>query len=215
MPCTSTPVFFLCPLSPLWAMAFPQSTPMANISDCSPIASETQGFVLAVKITVGTTCLLSVLGASLIILTYVAFRDLRTTGRQLLVNLSVADILVALTHFTGLYTNYDRFLSPCNGPNVYGNFTNLTDPWCATQGALTMFSVLASFLWTIAVAVYLFVVIVVNRALWAKRLRAVFYPVCWGVPGVIVVAFGAKQYFGFEENVDIGKSICFALCVTP
>ena len=56
-------------------------------------------FLFALKAVSGITCLLSMLGAGLIIATYVAYRDLRTLGRQQLVNLSLADMTVAASHF--------------------------------------------------------------------------------------------------------------------
>ena len=156
-------------------------------------------FVLAVQITVGTTCVLSVLGAILIILTYVAFRDLRTTARKLLVNLSIADIVVAVSHFVGLFTNYERFLYDGNEKN--------TDVGCSVQAAFTMYSSIASILWTIAVALYMFTVIILRKPTAAKRTVPVYFLVCWGVPVVFTVWFGVVQYLGFEQNVDIGRFI--------
>ena len=167
----------------------------ANVTNATgPIPIETVGFILTVKITMGITCLLSILGASLIILTYVAFRDLRTTARQLLVNLSVADIIVAASHFVGLLTNYDRFL--------YSNLT--TDAWCSVQAAITMYGTISSFLWTIAVALYMFTVIVLKRPDIARKMVPVHYLVCWGIPVVFPVWFGIEGHLGFENPADIG-----------
>ena len=162
-------------------------------------------FVLALKITVGTTCILSILGASLIILTYLAFRDLRTTARKLLVNLSVADIVVAASHFVGLFTNYERFL--------YNGNSKSTDIRCSIQAAFTMYGSIASILWTIAVALYMFTVIVLRKPTTAKRTLPVYFLVCWGVPVAFTVSFGLKKYLGFEQSVDIGrftKLICYS-----
>ena len=154
-------------------------------------------FILAVKITVGTTCVLSILGASLIILTYLAFHDLRTTARKLLVNLSVADIVVAASHFVGLFTNYERFLHNGNSRNA--------DVRCSIQAGFTMYGSIASILWTIAVALYMFTVIVLRKPTTAKRTLPVYFLVCWGVPVVFTVSFGLKKYLGFEQSVDIGR----------
>ena len=181
-------------------------------SSCGPIPTATEQFILAVQITVGTTCVLSVFGASLIILTYVLFKDLRTTARQLLVNLSVADIFVAGSHFAGLLTNYRRFSTkPCFYTN---GDVSTTDTWCDIQGGLTMFGTIASFLWTIGVAVYLLFVIVLRRPVAAKRLVYTLYVLCWGIPAALVIAFGVAGYLGFEENVDIGElgSCCPLSC---
>ena len=144
---------------------------------------------------VGTVCILSALGAGLIIITYVAFKDLRTTARLLLVNLSVADIIVALSHFVGLQANYDRFIDfeDCS-------VNNKTDDLCTTQGAVTMFGVLASFFWTTAVALYLLVVIVLQKPEAAKKLQFAFYPICWGVSAVMAVFYAVVGYISFEKS---------------
>ena len=162
-----------------------------------------QKFVLAVKITVGSTCLFSILGASLIIFTYAAFRSLRTVTRQLLVNLSVADILVAASHFVGLFTNYSRFLE-------YDQITStnpLQDQWCQIQGAVTVFGSIASFLWTTAVAVYLLCIIVLPKRTDVIRLKMVvsFYLLCWGLPAIVVLVFGPLRMFGYTPGADIGR----------
>ena len=193
------------------------TTNTSNLSDCHSIPSLEPHFVLSLQITVGTTCVLSILGAGLIILTYIAFRDLRTTARQLLVNLSIADIVVAASHFVGLLAVLDLYgeSNPCSasrqlsGDNVSATIIakeTVDNVICQVQGGFTLFGTLGSFLWTIAVAVYLFVVsIVADKPSLGRRLRFVFYPVCWGIPAGIAVAFGVKGYLGFEENLDIGR----------
>ena len=185
----------------------------STLDNCKAIPSLTPSYIVALKVTVGTTCLLSIFGASLIVLTYVAFRDLRTTARQLLVNLSVADIIVAASHFVGILAILDlyREADPCSLTVQYSgeNSTDSVDSntLCQIQGGLTMFGTISSFLWTLAVALYLFIVIVVDKPLLAKRLRIVFYPVCWGIPAVLVVVFGFKGFLGFEENLDVGMFV--------
>jgi len=86
-------------------------------------------FVLKAPLKVIRTMSLSIPGISLIILTYAAFHDLRTITRQLLVKLSVADIVIASSHFVGVLTNYKRF--------VYSKLR--TNVWCSVQGAVTMY----------------------------------------------------------------------------
>ena len=192
------------------------TTNTTNLSVCHSIPSLEPHFVLALQITVGTTCVLSILGAGLIILTYVAFRDLRTTARQLLVNLSIADIVVAASHLVGLLAVLEsyRTRNPCSaslqlsGYNISATIVaneTVDNVICQVQGGFTLFGTVGSFLWTIAVAVYLFVVIVADKPSLGRKLRFVFYPVCWGIPAGIAVAFGIEGYLGFEENLDIGR----------
>ncbi len=156
-------------------------------------------FILGLMITVGTTCVLSILGASLIILTYAAYKDLRTIARQLLVNLSVADILVAATHFVGIFI-FKKFFHP-DDPDYQNN----TDTLCSIQGALLMIGTIASFLWTISLAVYMFSIIILRRPLLARKMVVLFYVICWGIPLILTIWFGIKKFYGFEESVDVGK----------
>ena len=122
------------------------------MSELEQLSSEHPGFITAIKVTAGITSILSILGASLIIFTYIAFRNLRTTARQLLVTLSVADIIVATSHFVGLFTNFERFIHEYN--NETWN-TSTTDPLCISQAAFSVFGTLASFLLSLAIGVYL------------------------------------------------------------
>lgn len=81
----------------------PSVFPPLNGSSAVPTAE--LAAVVAIRVGVGTVSFLSLLGASLIIFTFVAYRDLRTLARQLLVNLSIADLIVAVSHLMGLLEN--------------------------------------------------------------------------------------------------------------
>lgn len=59
----------------------------------------------AVRVGVGVCSSLSVLGACAIILSYAAFPELRTIARQMLLNLSITDILLSLASLLGLIQN--------------------------------------------------------------------------------------------------------------
>ena len=149
--------------------------------------------ILATQITGSITCVLSILGASLIIFTYVAFKDLRTTARQLLASLSVADIIVALSHFVGLFANYRRFITlDENGVRVASNSSN-GDPVCIIQGAVSMFGTVASLLLSMMIAFYLLVLTQSNTLKFARRLVPLMYLVSWGVPFVVVAVVGAVR----------------------
>ena len=165
-------------------------------ANCSlSVPSRTPGFILAVQLVVGTVCVLSIAGSALILFTFVYFRDLRTTARQFLANLSVADSIIAASHLVGLLVNYDRFL--CSSAKDY-------DALCTVQAAASMFSTLAAFAWTLAIAVYLCSIIVFNKnaSTWSVVL---VYAACWGVPAALVIGYGSASYLGFDEDVDIGK----------
>lgn len=169
---------------------------VVNGTSKPPILSS-QVFLL-MRITGGTTAILSVFGASLIIFTYAAFKNLRTTARQLLVNLSVADIIISLSHFVGLLSNYESmFQEDDNGTNVLLSHTN---PLCSTQGAFTAFGTVASFLWSMLIAVYMLVLTQSKTAKPRKIIVPIIYVLSWGIPVVIIVVLAAMDYLGYNLN---------------
>ena len=157
-------------------------------------------FVQAVQVCVGITCVLSALGAALIIFSFAAFKELRTAARQVLLNLSVADIIVAGSHLTGLFLNYERYVRA----DQQALEASSRDPRCVSQAAFTVFGTIASFLWTMAIAVYMFCVIVFKKSKLARRLVVAFYLVCWGLPAVIVLYLALEWKFGFQSSITIG-----------
>lgn len=90
-----------------------------------------------------TSCVLSALGSGLLVGTHALWPELRTRPRELLLYLSLADLLSALSYFYGVLRNFDG-----------------TSWDCVLQGALSTFSNTSSFFWTVAVALYLYVTIV-------------------------------------------------------
>lgn len=66
--------------------------------------------VYSVRVAVGIASTLSMFGATIVILSYAAFPQLRTTARQLLLNLSVAHFVVVLTDIGGLIENAGRII---------------------------------------------------------------------------------------------------------
>ena len=193
----------------LWTEAYERptnGTPPTN-TNCTLLPVYEHRFVVALTSAVVVTSLLSVFGSGLIIFTYAAFKNLRTVAREILVQLSIADIVMSVSHIVGVLGNLPRFIpQQCEAPESIANITN-EDIACKIQGGTTMFGTISSFLWTIAVAVYLLMIIVFEKQKLARWLRFTFYPICWGIPFALVVWFGINDYLGFEESVDIGKSI--------
>ena len=160
--------------------------------------------ILATQVTATITCILSILGASLIIFTYVAFKKLRTIARQLLVCLSVADIIIAASHFVGLFANYERFLTEDeDGIRVPSNMS-YSDPLCIAQGAFSIFGTVASLLLSMLIAVYLLVLTQSKSMRPAKLMLPFIYVISWGTPVVIVVVLACEDSFGYEPIANAG-----------
>ena len=121
---------------------------------------------------------LSIIGTSIIIVTYFCFDDLRSNGRKILTFLSVADFLTAAGNILGItwYEIKDRL-------NV-DNCTGTCDSMCKTHATITIFSSNSSYLWTVVMALHLFVGIVTMRKFWEDFHFRLFHAVCWGFPGM-------------------------------
>ena len=68
-------------------------------------SSEPMAALYTVRVCVGVCSCLSIVGAFAIIISYAAFPELRTTARQLLLNVSITDVLISLALLLGLIQN--------------------------------------------------------------------------------------------------------------
>uniref|UniRef100_A0A8C5MKY8 G protein-coupled receptor 157 n=1 Tax=Leptobrachium leishanense TaxID=445787 RepID=A0A8C5MKY8_9ANUR len=134
------------------------------------------------------SCALSFLGSVLIIFTHIRWPELRSRPRELLLFLSVADLLSAGSYFYGVLRDF-------SGP-----------AWdCVAQGAVSTFSNTSSFFWTVSVALYLYITIVHSQQSLADHMVYWFHLVSWGVPLVITVAAVALQKIGYDASyVSVG-----------
>lgn len=170
----------------------------ANCSSNESYPVLSDEIILATQITSGITCILSILGASLIIFTYAAFKSLRTTARQLLASLSVADIIVALSHFLGLFINYKRFISLDDDGMITVSNSSFADDLCITQAAFSTYGTITSFLLSMLIALYLLVLTQSKSRKPASVLVPIIYIVSWGTPVLIITAVAVVHSFGFE-----------------
>ena len=158
---------------------------------------------VAIRIVVGVTCSLSMLGALLIILSYICIKDIRTKARQVLVHLSVADFGVACANFIGVCVYFDQYIRHCpfESKTSNGSFfetnsnvdtvTNGVNTWtscevllqlCKTQAFMAAYSTLASVLWTLCLAVYIYCLVFHTNKKVHLRVIYVAYIFCWGMP---------------------------------
>ncbi|NXX92335.1 GP157 protein, partial [Centropus bengalensis] len=139
------------------------------------------------RVVVLVSCVLSFLGSSLLVCTHALWPELRTRPRQLLLYLSLADLLSALSYFYGVLQDFHG-----------------TSWDCVLQGALSTFSNTSSFFWTMAIALYLYIIIVRGSPT-GTGLLCCFHAVSWGVPLGITVAAVALKKIGYDaSNVSVG-----------
>lgn len=181
--------------------AFSNSS-LININDSESIffPTHTKEFRTILTVVVAITSILSVIGSLLIITTFAFFKEIRTLARQVLVCLSVADLIVATASLLGLLTDFSSKFE--DGKTPKHHLRN----WCKTQAAFHVFATESSILWTIAVAVYMFVLVVVqpSRHKWGVKLVAVFHIVCWGIPFLPTFWLAIDGYLGYDSAATPG-----------
>ena len=112
-----------------------------------------------IRVAVGITCSLSLLGALLIILSYVGFKDLRTTVRMILVHLSIMDLGSALGHLVGVTVYFDQYYIHLNNNGSLAYFHTASSAvrnMCKAQAFLSVYFNLGAFMWTASLAIYLY-----------------------------------------------------------
>lgn len=158
--------------------------------------TDSSGYMDVLKSCISIFCVLSIAGSLLIIVAYLAFKETRTTARQLLMNLSIADLITALANLIGLLTNFGRFRDISSNDSV--------SVYCVVQAFIAQFGADSSILWTIVIALYMLFAIVLRQQNIADKLLPVFYICSWGIPAVILIWFAVVGYLGFEPNTTPG-----------
>ena len=152
-----------------------------------------------VYITIVSSCL-SMIGCALIILTYILWHDIRTVARAIVVFLAIADFFTAAGYLFGAVVNYVNKQKHLDR-SVYKDL-------CSSQSFITTAFPISSFLWTIHLAVYLYVAIVNAKPNLAKRLVIVFHITGWGIPLLICVPALLTGHLG-SSNERTSVNWCF------
>ena len=202
---------------------------MSQLLSESNLGSES-AYLLAEKIIAGSACVLSVLGAFVVIFSFLFDNETRFKCKEvyykiccgykiteknskekykflpfhiILINISVADIIVALSHLWGLCSNLEKeFHNPTveNSSTISAGY-NIS---CTTQAGFTVISTLASFFWTDILVVFL-----------------AFNAVCDGCSTNFLTGFngdedGNDQEIGEDVKIDIPANVDAPnCCVTP
>ena len=136
---------------------------------------------LSLRLAVSTTCVLSMLGAALIVLAYVLLPRVRTKPALILVHISLMDFLTAAANLAGVAlvsTGHNRGAG------------------CIAQASLAMYGTLSSVLWTSGLAVYVFSAVLSSEQ---KASRNVFHCLCllcYGLPLMMTLWFSLTDKLG-------------------
>ena len=145
---------------------------------------------VALRVVVALTCSLSMLGALLIILSYICLKSIRTKTRQIIVHLSVADLGTACANFIGATVNFDHYILKCkdSGNNTYpGISCSVVENLCTAQAFFANYFTVVSILWTLSLSVYIHCLVVHSGLRTHKMVVYFSYVFCWGMPLVVSV----------------------------
>ena len=137
-------------------------------------------------------CSLSILGSITIMISFASWVDVRTTSRKILLFLSVSDFMIATSNLFGV-------LIPVNS-----NVDNPRNPLCLAQSFITTSSSIMSFLWTLTLAIYLYLAIVMNKQSLGKKLLPLFHVINWFLGPVINGIALSKDMLGYAADPITG-----------
>ena len=181
--------------------------------------AEYPGFILALRICVGITSILSIFGGLGIVIAYSGFlrpkpdddtlNSAKATAdqlRQIIVFLSIADILVAWGHLWGVSTPLKRFL---DGYSHYNTSAPTTDQQCSVQAVLTIYGTVASFMWTVILTMLVFVLIKSQQKkkvqrYFGRKAFTIYHLLCWLVPLIEICILARLDLLGYD-TVDVGE----------
>ena len=155
------------------------TTYVPNTSDIVPSCREFDPVPIGPHVLALLSSVSSIIGAVVIVITYVALSEIRNVPRAMLVCLTVADFLTATGNIIGSvrYMYLQSSEESCNKLKI-------SDTTCVVQSYITTMSSMASFFWTVAIAVHMFAQLV-KRGPGVRQYRQLwlYNVICWGIPG--------------------------------
>lgn len=159
------------------------------------------------RVLVGIACVLSMFGATLIIVSYAFFRSLRNRARLVLVHISVMDLGTVLAKFVGNAVGFDRYYMSYNAScTVYHPPRHdYVQPLCEAQAFFLHFFTLGSVLWTTSLSVYLYFLLMHHQTSYARRSLQASYFLCYGLSVCVSLWLLLSGKLGFGGNSYCGQ----------
>ncbi|KAK3594991.1 hypothetical protein CHS0354_019921 [Potamilus streckersoni] len=155
----------------------------------------------------GTSCCMSIFGAIFIAVTYCLLPEIRNFPRKLLLYLTFADILTAFGNLMGTI----RYVLLRDGEKIANNSGTIyyyasKNEVCVIQSFITTFSSMASFFWTVVIAVYMFTAVVHPSQVFSGiKAKCVYHLLSWGIPGAITIIAVALDVLGEDYSIGTGS----------
>ena len=163
-----------------------------SIQDGIDVKCENVSYLLEkpilLRIVVGVACILSVLGSGVIVLSYYCSKEHRTRTRYILVHLSISNLGLVISNFIGTAANFDRTFNKTNtfSYDIRSANRSTVEQMCTAQAFFTIYFSVSGMLWTISLAVYLYLVILSMKQVYFTRYFVwLSYGLCYGLPFLI------------------------------
>ena len=158
--------------------------------------STKQNEALWIEIVSGVVCLFSMFGSLAIILTFSFIKEIRSKARELLVHLSLMDLLYTSANFIGLWLPYREHLSSGTNTSAYHTYNQV----CKAQAFAAIYGTIGSVLWTLGLAVYLYYRIVSRDDIVTKRVLVVLYILCYSLPLYMSLWLLSNDKLGYPNS---------------
>jgi hypothetical protein len=186
------------------APTFPITSSPLPYFECASSFSSAQ--TLTIRVLTLTSAGLSILGSSLIIVSFLAFPRLRTFPFRLIVYLSTADLFASLAYYVGL------------GVGVKQGQVCSTAFACYLEANLSQYFDVATFMWTGVIAFNVHRVLVKDAGRGVEALETRYHALCWGLPLLLLVVAAGTGSFGdaglwcwIKPSFPLTQLLCYYL----
>ena len=155
----------------------------------------------ALRIVSAITCALSIIGSLGIILSHIFSKV-----REILVHLSIMDLLYTTANFVGIILPYDKYIFHRKG-REHSNFKRL----CEAQAFLTVYETIGSILWALGLSVYLYYRLMTLDTTMIKRVVIMLYLVCYLLPLYPSLWLLLGGRLGYPQSAHKGGGWCTVL----
>ena len=177
---------------------------------------------VTVRVPVMITCALSIIGSLLIVLSFMCFKDLRSRGRQILVNISIMDLGVASFNLIGASVYFGQYYTKTIEKNCTTNHYVIRNTYmeneecimcpktaaisilCLSQAFFSTFFTLSSILWTNSLSFYLYFRIVHNGTNMARNSLWFSYVSCYCLPLLVSLWLLFTGRLGYSPYESMG-----------
>ena len=168
-----------------------------NSSGCCEVAAATVSYHSSF-LTLISSCL-SIFGSCLIILTFILWKDVRKSiARIILLFLAIADLCTGMSYLVSSAGFIAYHVQTQNDSNASFNYPI----FCTATSFFTTFFPVSSFFWTTNLAVYFFIILVLKKPRWSRKLLIFFNLTAWPIPFIICVTTASFGILGAVAGGD-------------